>query len=163
GVAFGADPLSGDWDRGVVSAAVGLGEGLVSGMFDADTFHVDFSTPGAQPRVSETLAQQEEALRLGAGGRGQRAPLDAGTGAGPPTLTHAEVRTIATTTRRLGDAFGAPQDIEWALSSGDRRLFVLQARPITALAARLPGERRVWDNSNIVESYSGITSPLTFS
>ncbi len=25
------------------------------------------------------------------------------------------------------------------------------------------GELRLWDNSNIVESYSGVTTPLTFS
>jgi pyruvate,water dikinase len=44
-------------------------------------------------------------------------------------------------------------------------LYLLQARPITTLTT-LPdpdGTYGLWDNSNIVESYSGVTTPLTFS
>jgi pyruvate,water dikinase len=39
---------------------------------------------------------------------------------------------IAALARAAADHFGGPQDIEWALD-GDGRLFLLQARPITAL------------------------------
>ncbi|WP_243689552.1 hypothetical protein, partial [Geotalea toluenoxydans] len=45
------------------------------------------------------------------------------------------------------------------------RLYLLQSRPITSLAT-LPdpdGGLNIWDNSNIVESYGGVTTPLTFS
>lgn len=44
-------------------------------------------------------------------------------------------------------------------------LYLLQARPITTLAAQPDpdGTYGLWDNSNIVESYSGVTTPLTFS
>ncbi len=64
--------------------------------------------------------------------------------------------------RRAADVAGRPQDIEWAIESG--RLWLLQARPITSLAglADPDGERILWDNSNIAESYSGVTTPLTF-
>lgn len=41
------------------------------------------------------------------------------------------VSLVAVLARRLEDLFGGPQDVEWALA-GDE-LFVLQARPITAL------------------------------
>ncbi|MGI9173975.1 MAG: PEP-utilizing enzyme, partial [Rhodothermales bacterium] len=52
---------------------------------------------------------------------------------------------------------------EWAMEDG--RLYLLQARPITTLAATPDpdGTLRLWDNSNIAESYSGVTTPLTFS
>ena len=50
------------------------------------------------------------------------------------------------------------------------QLYCLQARPIVTLPHSLffvpdaRGSRAVlWDNSNIVESYSGVTTPLTFS
>ena len=49
------------------------------------------------------------------------------------------------------------------------QLFCLQARPIVTLppSCFFEGEEvgmaTLWDNSNIVESYSGVTSPLTFS
>ena len=59
--------------------------------------------------------------------------------------------------------FGRPQDIEWAIEKG--RLFLLQSRPITALQGRSDpdGALNLWDNSNIAESYNGVTTPLTFS
>ena len=40
GVAFGIDPITGDQTTKVISAVYGLGEGLVSGDLDADTFTV---------------------------------------------------------------------------------------------------------------------------
>ena len=49
------------------------------------------------------------------------------------------------------------------------QLYCLQARPIVTLppSCFFEGEQEgmatLWDNSNIVESYSGVTSPLTFS
>ena len=59
---------------------------------------------------------------------------------------------------RLERELGGPQDVEWARAG--TAIFVLQARPITGGPA---GRRTIWDNSNIVESYPGITLPLTFS
>ena len=42
---------------------------------------------------------------------------------------------------------------------------MLQARPVTRISEYGPaaGNRLVWDNSNIIESYSGVTTPMTFS
>jgi phosphohistidine swiveling domain-containing protein len=154
GVAFGADPVSGRRDVVVVSAVFGLGEGLVSGEMDADSYRVDFSGPA--PVVTSTLAASREAIRMRAGGGTERVAV-----AGAATLTEASVLEIAAAVRRVGEALGGPQDVEWSIAGG--RLYLLQARPITTLAAAVEGERRVWDNSNIVESYAGVTSPLTFS
>ena len=54
------------------------------------------------------------------------------------------------------------------LSTG--KLYCLQSRPIVTLppspffSPSVPGSRTtLWDNSNIVESFAGVTSPLTFS
>ena len=78
-------------------------------------------------------------------------------------LTDDEVRAVAALARRVGHVFGRPQDIEWAIEDG--ALYLLQARPITALSEGVDpdGVRCLWDNSNIVESYAGVTSALTFS
>ncbi|MEN9354939.1 MAG: hypothetical protein RL318_2264 [Fibrobacterota bacterium] len=55
-----------------------------------------------------------------------------------------------------------PVDIEWAMDrKGD--FFLLQVRPVTSGVRRTRGILNVWDNSNIVESYGGLTSPLSFS
>lgn len=47
-------------------------------------------------------------------------------------------------------------DIEFSIQNN--QIFILQARPITSIQE---GERIVLDNSNIVESYPGISLPLT--
>src|SRR4051794_4009801 len=51
-------------------------------------------------------------------------------------------------------------DVEWCLGGGE--VYVLQARPVTSLPAG-GGPPRSFDNSNIQESYNGVTTPLTFS
>ena len=84
-------------------------------------------------------------------------------GATAAVLTDAQAAAVAALARKSARHFGRPQDIEWALEQG--RVLLLQSRPITTLAglADPDGGRRIWDNSNIAESYGGITTPLTFS
>lgn len=71
-------------------------------------------------------------------------------------LTSAQLAELSRITLRIESLFGEPQDIEWAIKDGE--LFVLQARPITKI-----NHLRVWDSSNISESFPGIVLPLTFS
>ncbi|MGD0976894.1 MAG: PEP/pyruvate-binding domain-containing protein [Minisyncoccia bacterium] len=59
---------------------------------------------------------------------------------------------------KIENIFNSPQDIEWAIK--DKEIFILQSRPITKLNKF---EEQLWDNSNISESYSGVTMPLTIS
>ncbi|MBZ0187408.1 MAG: hypothetical protein K8F91_14270, partial [Candidatus Obscuribacterales bacterium] len=54
--------------------------------------------------------------------------------------------------------FGSPQDIEWAIQ--DDVLYIVQSRSITSISQN---KVDIFDNSNIGESYPGITTPLTFS
>lgn len=144
GVAFAVDPVTNDLSVSVVAAVRGLGESLVSGEHDADTFRID------------------------AGGRilsVERASTGGATGVPEDVIPQ-----IAAMARRVSELRGSPQDIEWAIEQGC--LYLLQARPITTLgvnppkAAPSPAARArlvIWDNSNIAESYGGITQPLTFS
>ncbi len=149
GVAFSADPVTGA-DVVVVSAARGLGSALVDGRAEGETWRVSADacerTPGGQ-----TVADRFDA---GAGhGVREVAVTDSG-----PVLTGRQSREVAALAARAAQAFGAPQDIEWAIADG--RLWLLQSRPITTVQT---GAVRLWDNANIVESYSGITTPLTYS
>ena len=83
--------------------------------------------------------------------------------ASEPALSDEQVARVAELARRTERHFGRPQDIEWSMRGGE--FFLLQSRPITSLVATPDpdGIHAIWDNSNIVESYSGITTPLTFS
>ncbi len=74
------------------------------------------------------------------------------------TLGTEQIRALVAIVAKIETLFGAPQDIEFALT--DDEFFILQARPITT---PIFTERILWDNSNITESYSGVTTPLTFS
>ena len=79
-------------------------------------------------------------------------------------LTNKEILNIAQKAQQIEEYYKFPQDIEWAIE-GDE-LYILQSRPITTLASNNINDidnTIIWDNSNIVESYSGITLPLTFS
>ena len=80
-----------------------------------------------------------------------------------PCLTDDWITQVANLALAAERHFGRPQDIEWTIA--DRKLYLLQSRPITGLGERPDpdGRRAIWDNSNIIESYSGITTPLTFS
>jgi len=76
-------------------------------------------------------------------------------------LNDEQVRQVATVVQKLEQHLGQPQDLEWAYRDG--QLYILQTRPVVASGHSSRNHWRVWDNSNIVESYPGLTLPLTFS
>lgn len=160
GVAFGADPVSGRRGIAVVSAVYGLGTSLVGGESDADTFRV---SPEGRV-IDRVIARKTVAHRHdpAAADHLRRDPPPDGHVAAP-VIDDATIVRVAGLARRAGDQFGRPQDIEWAIRGGE--LFLLQSRPITTLVSLIDpdGISAIWDNSNIAESYSGITTPLTFS
>lgn len=134
GVAFSADPVSGRRDRLVVSAIEGLAEALVAGEADGSTWWL--------ARSDKAVSQQE----------------------GPPVLDGDELAAIAALVELVEAQAGCAQDIEWAIAGG--QLYLLQARPITSPLRDAPladSGMTVLDNSNIVESYPGLVSPLTYS
>lgn len=100
GVAFTADPLTGDRDAVLVTAVRGLGERLVGGEAVGDQWAVRENTVRCE-RMTEQAVDADQ------------------------------VRAVAELARRVESRFGRPQDIEWAFADG--RLFLLQARPMTAL------------------------------
>jgi pyruvate,water dikinase len=77
-----------------------------------------------------------------------------------PAIDAATVRSLVRASVMIADAAGSPRDIEWTALNGE--IWFLQARPITGGVTPRPGGI-VWDNSNIQESYCGVTTPLTFS
>ena len=139
GVAFSADPVTGE-PVTVIAAVPGLGESLVNGQRDGDTYRV--------------ANQEVQIMATPEGG----------------TLNESQALEVAELATRCEAHFGCPQDIEFAFEGS--QLFLLQSRPITTIPSRAvpvssathdSGELAIWDNSNIIESYSGMTTPLTYS
>ena len=77
---------------------------------------------------------------------------------GAPQLPEPLTAELVALGVRLQERAGHPLDLEVAVVG--ERLWVLQARPITALSNRPPVRL---DSSNIVESYPGLTLPLSAS
>lgn len=73
-----------------------------------------------------------------------------------PLIPEKALRKILAEADRIKSLFGCDCDIEFAMKSD--KIYILQARPITTLNAC---EQIILDNSNIAESYPGITLPLT--
>ncbi len=167
GVAFSADPVTGQRGIAIISALYGLGTALVSGECDADTYTVDRSgTILTCTLANKTIAHRHKhriANENAASTEGVHpVPVPAELAA-QAALTDEQIREVVELVRRCEQHFGSPQDIEWGITKG--QLFLLQSRPITALASRADpdGQYALWDNSNIAESYNGVTTPLTFS
>jgi pyruvate,water dikinase len=122
GVVFTANPVTGNRAQVVIDSAPGLGDALVSGLVTPDHAVLDSAN-----RVVERLAGRPQT---------PTAPGDAhGTDHEParhvPALRREDLARIAAVGRRVALHFGRPQDIEWA--THERQLWVVQARPMTAL------------------------------
>lgn len=166
GVLFTCDPSTGATDRMVISAVYGLGEGLVSGAVDADTHVVDKLSGSV---VESVLGEKATGYRAGDAQGCVVVEVDAAQRE-RSALTTAQLARLSEFGRKIEAAAGGPQDVEWAFDP-DGRLWLLQARPVTTPVGAVlrgagetvpDGEQRIWDNSNIIESFNGLTSPLTF-
>lgn len=156
GVAFTADPVSGSADKVVINSVYGVGEGLVSGHLDADTYVVDKKDLSI---ISRELVEKKTKLcaRPGREGCGEF-PVEESL-RDIPSLDDRELKELAGICVMIEDLYIIPQDIEWAWHDGT--LYILQARPITSDVRINRGVLNLWDNSNIIESYGGLTLPLT--
>jgi pyruvate,water dikinase len=156
GVLFTRDPGPPVHGGSLIVAARGLGEGVVQGTVEADTYRLGSGGEVETRRGGQTSWIVPAATR---GTRSEALPKPLRQRA---VLRDDEVRRLDAVGGAIEGAMGSPQDVEWAFDKKGR-LFVLQTRPIVPGEPTGEGERRLWDNSNIVESYPGLTLPLTFS
>jgi rifampicin phosphotransferase len=152
-VGFSRNPNDSDKDEQIINSVYGLGEGLVSGDLNADSYHVK------NGKVDTQLAAKKfkytynnfDTVKV-------KLPLKLSD---ESTLTNSQIKEVTSRLRELELLFKCPQDVELAYFNNE--LHFLQSRPITVRNVKPEGEYILWDNSNIIESYPGITSPLTFS
>jgi len=127
GIAFSADPNTGDISKIIVEANWGLGESVVSGELMPDRWVVDKTT--LEIRES-TLGKKDKAtICLDCGIEdAELSPEKACSFC----LSDDEVKEIARMANRLEEHFGLPQDIEWAVVEGQPfpNIVLLQARPV---------------------------------
>lgn len=157
GVLFTANPTTGDRTEAVVSAALGLGEGVVAGLVESDTYYADLES-GAVRRRS-VLEKRTHVAFDSARAEGTCVAKTCQEDASASALSDEQLAWLIQAGKAVDRARGCPQDIEWAIDS-QGSLYLLQARPVTTLTK---GRETIFDNANVVESYPGLTLPLTFS
>jgi pyruvate,water dikinase len=129
GVLFTVHPLEPRSDTACIEANFGTGESVVGGLATPDTLTISRSDGEV---VEAHIGTKHQMTSVGSE-RGT-ALLDVEdpkrTSA---VLTDAEARELLRLGIRIEQLLGGPQDIEWAYD--ERRLWILQARPITALSS----------------------------
>ncbi|MBI3510113.1 MAG: phosphoenolpyruvate synthase [Bacteroidetes bacterium] len=158
GVAFGINPMNGNKNEKLISSVYGLGEGLVSGELNSDNYTL------TREKINSQLTEKTHKIILDSeSSGGTRMAEVEKVKQNIASLDEQKVYGIGRILDQLFSEYKKPQDIEFAFRSGE--LFLLQARPITTLNKfnDQSGDYILWDNSNIIESYPGITTPLTFS
>jgi pyruvate,water dikinase len=167
GVCFSRNPLSQEPNELLVTATFGLGEGIVSGALNTDQWILDRNTFEV---LSVEITEKDRLFKFDEEHKRGTCEVDCPTELrSKASLSEEDLRQLAKEALRIEKAFQCPQDIEFTFQ-GDE-LFILQTRPITTLMAQENETRQIenrayetiWDNSNIVESYSGVTTPLTYS
>ncbi len=136
GVVFTMDTESGFRDAVFVTAAYGLGEGVVQGAVNPDEFYV------YKPALR---AGRPAVLKRGVGEKATKMVYTDDTAVGRTTefvqvdpadrarlsLTDDEVAELARQALQIEDHYGRPMDIEWGKDGLDGKIYILQARPET--------------------------------
>ena len=131
GVMFGVDPIAGRRDRIVIAAVSGSPEKLVSG-----------DTEGTQYVLNQ---------------RGR--VVERVTGSDDVRISQWQRRRLSAMARRAADAFGRPQDIEWA-EDYYGQLWMLQTRPVTAIATQLSPRGPLLGPGPVAETFPDALAPL---
>ncbi len=134
GVAFTSDPSTGERGHIVIEAALGLGEVVVSGKVQPDTYVVDKQTLDV---VDVKVGYQAFKIVRGPDGRDAIVELEPEL-AQARVLDDAALRRIAELAIAVENHHGWPQDVEWAIAAG--KAWLVQARPITTLHAEASDE-----------------------
>jgi len=135
GVMFTVDPISQERTRMLIEGAYGLGEVVVGGQVEPDTYFV------GRPRDPSKLDLQVLSARIGSKAfmivrqaDGTEARQDVPQAQREArVLDDAQVLEVAGLGLRIEKHYGSPQDVEWALQGG--KIYIVQSRPITTLAA----------------------------
>lgn len=156
GVMFTCDPVNQTADEFLVSGVYGVGEGLVSGQLNADNFWIGSESGKV---AKSTIENKEHSFVCGESGHCTMKDIPKEL-QNIPCLNESELGNLHAIAKRITKLYPSPQDIEWAFYRGE--FYILQSRAVTSLSKNISGYRNLWDNSNIVESYGGITLPLSF-
>jgi pyruvate,water dikinase len=136
GVMFTRSPLTGDRSVVAIDASWGLGSAVVSGDVTPDSFVVSKVTGEISKR---TVATKTRWHQPDTGGQGVIESDVPGQLQDVPSISDAEIAELLAIARKVEAHYGAPQDIEWAVSRSappGENVLLLQSRPETVWAEK---------------------------
>lgn len=125
GVLFTADPVTSNRKVLSIDASFGLGEALVSGLVNADSYKV------RDGKVIDKKIFAKKLAIYGLNEGGTKEQEIEPERQSSQALTDEQILQLERMGRRIEEHFGRPQDIEWCLV--DDTFCVVQSRPITTL------------------------------
>jgi len=121
GIGFSVNPMSQDFSKIVIEACFGLGEFIVSGRVNPDSYIINKETFDVEKQIREQ--------KIGSYFTGE---IDFGpVYSKRQKLSDEKILEIANSIKRIENLYGLPVDIEFSVFQD--RLYILQARPITSL------------------------------
>jgi len=139
----------------VLAAGYGIGEGIVQEKVPVDHYFRNYNTG----EIRREIAVKNNMLTFDTNkGYGLELRSVDESLREKPCLTDEEITEIAQIGEKIEKIFMAPQDIEGTITK-DGKIHILQSRPIAIDFRRL----RVWANTNVTESFPGVTTALTYS
>jgi pyruvate,water dikinase len=133
GVIFTADPITGDNNRVVIEACLGLGDALVSGKVSSDRVVLDKKGPNV---ISRSMAA--------------------------PCISDQTAQKLAKLAIKAESEFGCPQDIEWAICQ-DNIFLLQSRPITTIPRATSWEDRQIWSSFAAKEVIPDVVTPATFS
>ncbi|MHB1277719.1 MAG: PEP/pyruvate-binding domain-containing protein [Bacteroidia bacterium] len=150
GIGFSMRP-GGNLANMCIVAGYGAGEGVVMSKVETDTYLLNRNNRELQ----KTIVKKTEQFSFD--GQAHILPMEEGKML-EPALSDSEIQEVGDMLLKTEKLLGLPADIEFCMDENGA-LFLLQMRPITGMQTK---NIRILDNTNIIESYPGITLPLTY-
>lgn len=164
GVGFTCDIQSGRQEVMVVNANFGLGESVVEGTVEPDTYYLEVEAINAGPRLITRKIGLKQGLTIRRQNGGTQF-IHSAEISSRQVLQDKEIEKLGRLLLRVFDALGNSEqhlDVEWVY---DGREFVLvQARPVTTLPRKtfsaLQNQPDIWSNGNYRDAVPMVQSPL---
>jgi pyruvate,water dikinase len=159
GVAFTLNPSTGDRSQVAIDASWGLGEAVVSGEVNPDSYLFD---KVLREVVKRAISTKTVEYLLTDDGVVEKVPVAADRQC-IPCLTDEEVRAVAMLARRAEKHYGCPQDIEWAIDRhlpAGENVVLLQSRPETVWSQRAVTPLGTSGETGVASIVSTLLSPI---
>lgn len=149
GVAFSRSP-KGNSSLTYIEAAFGLGEGVVSGLVEVDSYWMD----RFHNLIKSEIRYKEKYIDRNKNNHTELFSVPE-KNKNNPVLNLPELNKLNRQLIEIETHLGKPCDVEWCICKNN--IYILQVRPITQ---KFP-ELKYYVDTNLAESYPGKTTPLT--